>query len=128
MPTHSILVVDDEPEIREILSVILAKSGHTVSCAGDGVEAGRVLAQAKFDLVITDLLMPERDGLEVIAEVRKKYPGVRIIAMSGGGHVPGEQYLGIARGFGAHVVLPKPFNICDVESAVVNAMAGAAPK
>ena len=123
MSSLSILIVDDEPEIREILNVILAKSGHRIACAGDGHEAVKVLAQSKFDLVITDLLMPESDGLEVIAAVRKKYPGTKVIAMSGGGHVPGEQYLGIARGFGAHAVLPKPFNISDVETTVAAAMA-----
>ena len=69
-------------------------------------------------MVITDLLMPERDGLEFITELRKKYPKVKIIAMSGGGHIARDSYLRIAKTFGAHFLLEKPFNQSDVLGAV----------
>jgi len=87
----------------------------------DGKEAARVIDTQSFDLVITDLLMPERDGLEFIVEVRQKHPNVRIIAMSGGGHIARDSYLKIAKGFGAHVLLEKPFAPSKVLAAVATA-------
>jgi DNA-binding NtrC family response regulator len=118
MPACSILVVDDEPGIRELLSLMLEAAGHTVITAEDGMQAPKVLANNSVDIVITDLLMPERDGLEFITEVRRKFPKVRIIAMSGGGHIARDSYLRIAKNFGAHVLLEKPFS----QSAVLGAI------
>ena len=109
MVACSILVVDDEPEIRELLRILLTGAGHAVLCATDGRAAAKVMEDHAIDLVITDLLMPERDGLEFIEDVRKNHPDVRIIAMSGGGHIARENYLKLAKGFGAHVLLEKPF-------------------
>ena len=71
MPSCSILVVDDEPGIRELLCLMLEASGYTVMAAEDGLQAPKILAANPVDVVITDLLMPERDGLEFITEVRK---------------------------------------------------------
>ncbi len=102
MPACSILIVDDEPGIRELLAIMLESSGYSVATAEDGVQAPKVMASRPIDVVITDLLMPERDGLEFIAELRKKYPAVKIIAMSGGGHIARDSYLRIAKTFGAH--------------------------
>jgi DNA-binding NtrC family response regulator len=118
MPACSILIVDDEPGIRELLCIMLEAAGHSVSTAEDGVQAPKVMASRPIDLVITDLLMPERDGLEFITEVRKKYPKVRIIAMSGGGHIARDSYLRIAKTFGAHYILEKPFNQASVLGAI----------
>src|SRR5208282_860293 len=118
MATCSILIVDDEPGIRELLSIMLETYGHTVATAEDGMQAPKIMATRPIDVVITDLLMPERDGLEFITEVRKKYPGVKIIAMSGGGHIARDSYLRIAKTFGAHFLLEKPFNQSDVLGAV----------
>jgi DNA-binding NtrC family response regulator len=118
MPACSILIVDDEPGIRELLCIMLEAAGHSVSSAEDGVQAPKVMASRPIDLVITDLLMPERDGLEFITEVRKKYPKVRIIAMSGGGHIARDSYLRIAKTFGAHYILEKPFNQASVLGAI----------
>jgi DNA-binding NtrC family response regulator len=125
MATCSILIVDDEPGIRELLGIMLETCGHTVATAEDGIQAPKVMASRQIDVVITDLLMPERDGLEFITEVRKKYPRVKVIAMSGGGHIARESYLRIAKTFGAHFLLEKPFNQSDVLGAVeaVQAMA-----
>lgn len=109
MKSCSILVIDDEPALREILSRVLIDAGHRVTGAGNGKEASKVLAAATFDIVLTDVIMPEKDGMQVISELRKKFPGIRIIAMSGGGHVSRDQYLKIAKGLGAHAVLEKPF-------------------
>jgi CheY-like chemotaxis protein len=123
MPPCSILVVDDEPGIRELLCLMLEGAGHTVVSAEDGVQAPKVLAAQPIQVVITDLLMPERDGLEFITEVRKKFPAIRIIAMSGGGHIARDSYLRIAKNFGAHVLLEKPFSQSGVLGAVEAVMA-----
>lgn len=110
MPTaYSILVVDDEEEMRDTLERVLAAAGYRVVTASNGVEVGSILAQVHVDLVMTDLLMPEKDGTEVIAELRKKHPSTPIVAMSGGGRMPRGEYLKIARMFGAHAILEKPF-------------------
>jgi CheY-like chemotaxis protein len=122
MPPCSILVVDDEPGIRELLCLMLEAAGHNVVAAEDGIQAPKVLAAQPIQVVITDLLMPERDGLEFIAEIRKKFPGVKIIAMSGGGHIARDSYLRIAKNFGAHVLLEKPFSQSGVLGAIESVM------
>jgi DNA-binding NtrC family response regulator len=118
MPPCSILIVDDEPGIRELLSMILESAGHSVVVAEDGVEAPKVMAAREINVVITDLLMPERDGLEFITEIRSKHPNVKIVAMSGGGHIARDSYLRIAKNFGAHYLLEKPFSQAGVLSAI----------
>jgi DNA-binding NtrC family response regulator len=118
MISRSILVVDDERAICELLQQVLEKAGHKVVCASNGREAARAVAAGSFDLVITDLLMPECDGLELIAEMRRKFPQVRVIAMTGGGHIPREQYLFIAKNLGAHSLLEKPFEQKDLHAAI----------
>jgi CheY-like chemotaxis protein len=118
MVQRSILVVDDEPSVREIMEITLKRAGHRVSGVADGAKASRRLRESPFDVVITDLLMPERDGLELIRELRTAYPHVRIIACSGGGRVNGQQYLQLAKGMGAHGLLAKPFLPGDLCEAV----------
>ncbi len=119
MPSScSILVVDDEPGIRELLCMMLEAAGYAVMAAEDGVQAPKLLAAHPVDVIITDLLMPERDGLEFITEVRKKYPAIKIIAMSGGGHIARDSYLRIAKNFGAHFLLEKPFSQAGVLGAI----------
>jgi DNA-binding NtrC family response regulator len=118
MPPCSILIVDDEPGIRELLCMMMESAGHTVATAEDGAEAPKVMAAQPIDVVITDLLMPERDGLEFITEIRKSYPKVKIIAMSGGGHIARDSYLRIAKNFGAHYLLEKPFSQSGVMGAI----------
>jgi DNA-binding NtrC family response regulator len=122
MPPCSILIVDDEPGIRELLCLMLEAAGHTVVTAEDGIQAPKILASQPIQVVITDLLMPERDGLEFITEVRKKFPEVKIIAMSGGGHIARDSYLRIAKNFGAHVLLEKPFSQSGVLGAIETVM------
>jgi CheY-like chemotaxis protein len=79
-----------------------------------------------FDVIITDILMPNRDGLEVMAEVRRKHPAVRIIASSGGGRVSSDSYLQIARRSGAHALLPKPFTMGELHASIEAAFIPAA--
>lgn len=105
-----ILVVDDEKPIREAVQAILEGMGHQVGCAGNGHEALAKLAEGRVDLMITDIFMPEMEGLETIQQVRKRFPDLKVIAMSGGTpRGPKVDYLKLARTFGAKRVLEKPF-------------------
>ncbi len=107
----TILVADDEDGIRTLLTHWLERAGHRTDCASSGQEASRLLRQKPFDMVITDVVMPDGDGYELIAEVRRIQPGARIVAISGGGkYLQGADCLKIARGLGAHSVVMKPFN------------------
>lgn len=123
MPAYSILVADDEPDLRTLIRLTLERDGNRVVCVPDGKKASEALRRETFDLLFTDVLMPERDGLELIAEVRSKYPAVRIVVMTSGGQVSPEDYLFIAKRLGAHVQLTKPFNTKDIATAAAAAMA-----
>ena len=127
MSTNSILVVDDDVQLRQLVQLTLQSAGYKVACAPDGRVAIRAMADGSYDLVITDLLMPERDGLELIEEVRRRYSNVRIIAMSGGGRIAPEEYLQIAKGLGANDVICKPFFPSQLLTKVGKVMAAVAP-
>ena len=119
MKTLSILAVDDHEEICSLLVENLGRAGHNVTCAFDGRKAADCLAKQDFDLVITDILMPEMDGLELIAEVKKRQPSAHLLAMSGGTrHLSQGDCLNLAATLGAHAVLPKPFNSRQLLQAV----------
>src|SRR6476660_8930286 len=105
----SILLVDDDEQFRTMLSVVLRRAGYEVQVAIDGIEASSFYRNHPTDLIITDLIMPEKDGLEIIRELRKEYPQAKIIAMSGGGRTGTANYLKVARAFGAQQMLEKPF-------------------
>jgi CheY-like chemotaxis protein len=92
----SILLVEDDDQLRTMLKSILTNSGYEVWDAPNGSRACHLYDQQSFDLVITDLVMPEKDGLEVIIELRRTNQDVRIIAMSGTGPGSGELYLRVA--------------------------------
>jgi CheY-like chemotaxis protein len=107
----SVVIADDVAEIQQLLQQWLRDLGYLVTCVSTGKEAVRVLRTVHVDLVITDILMPDGDGLEVISELRQAQPSARIIAMSGGGnHLRAVDCLKFAKGLGAHGVLMKPFN------------------
>jgi len=114
----TILVVDDEPLVRHTLEAGLKQNGYQVLLAGNGDEALEVLACAKVDLVLTDLAMPQREGLETIIEIRRRFPGVKVVALSG---VFGSLYLDMARQLGAAAALSKPVRI-DVLRSTINAV------
>lgn len=107
----SILVADDEEGIRNLLRHWLQSQGHSVVLVDSAHEAVRLLKAHTFDLVITDIVMPDGDGFELIAAFRKAQPQARIVAISGGGkYLQGPDCLKIARGLGAHAAVMKPFN------------------
>ena len=106
-----ILAVDDSAAMRQMVGITLTGAGHDVQQASDGAEALELAERQRFDLVITDVLMPDGDGIELICEVKKVQPTARIIAISGGGHyLRASDCLGMAKGLGAHAVLMKPFD------------------
>lgn len=119
MNSLSILVADDEDSIRSLLEHFLKTHGHTVMVASNAREACEAMPNRNFDLVITDVLMPEGDGLDLITELRKVQPRARILAMSGGGrYLEGSDYLKLARGLGAHHAMMKPFTWQQLQEAI----------
>lgn len=119
MNPTSILLVDDAPETLEVMAQCLSGDGYHVTCAAGGKEAISLLQDRNFDLVITDLLMPDTDGMEVIMAVRRYQPSARTIAMSGGGeYFPASQLLNLATTLGADEQLMKPFSRADLFEAI----------
>ena len=104
-----ILIVDDNDDIRSMLELILRREGFDVASARDGEQALALYAERGADIVITDLFMPERDGIETIVALRERYPDTKIIAMSGWQSQRGPDYLAVAREIGAAGTLRKPF-------------------
>lgn len=114
-----ILVVDDETTIASILQQTLTRAGYEVLVARDGVAALEKLSMGGIDLVVTDIIMPNMNGLEMIKEMQKKHPQVKIIAISGGGPRGGpDAYLTMAKDMGAVHCLFKPFMLNEVTALV----------
>jgi DNA-binding NtrC family response regulator len=113
-----ILVVDDDTNFRQMLCQILERAGYRVVEAEDGNVAIKACEVEVPGLVITDILMPEKEGLETIQELKAKYPEVNIIAMSGGGRISPDSYLPLAKSLGAVKTLQKPFRREEVIKAV----------
>lgn len=105
----TILIVDDEDQVRSAMTLFLTRKGYRVLEARNGKSAEEVLRKKLPDLILTDLIMPDRDGLELLAFVRKNAPSVPVIAMSGGGRINPTDYLELARRLGAIRTLEKPF-------------------
>lgn len=113
-----ILLVDDNDGTVASLSLALRSKGHTVVTAGDGDEGIQKYAAEKFDVVVTDILMPEMDGLGFIAELKRTDSEAKIIAISGGGVAVTYDFLDAARKYGATATLCKPFAISELHSLV----------
>ena len=108
----SILVVDDEEQIRHLIRETLEQAGYHITEARDGKEALQQYRLAQADLVIMDILMPGQDGLETTAALRREFPNVKIIAITGGSDMIGIlNFLDVAKMFGAHSTLQKPFEM-----------------
>ena len=105
----SILLVDDDVSVLDVLSEMLRLEGHDVAVAENGQQAVDQVSTSFFDLIITDLIMPEKEGLETIADIRRKFAELPIIAISGGGRLGPNDYLETARFIGANATLAKPF-------------------
>lgn len=116
-----ILVVDDEPDIRLVLCRMLESAGYETLEAGNGKEAANHMQSHAIDLVVTDLVMPEQEGIETIKLFRKEHPQVKIIAMSG---AFGGEFLTVAGMLGANSTLQKPLRLDKVISTVKTVLAG----
>lgn len=114
----SILLVDDTPELRKTIERLLTGAGHAVTSAENGAAALRELDRATFDVIVTDIVMPDMEGLELIRKVRKTHASLPIIAMSGGGRGSTEDYLALAANFGAAKTLEKPFALEALKAAI----------
>ena len=113
-----ILIIDDEPHILLMLKKMLERAGYEIDIASDGNEGLNLFEKSPSDLVITDIIMPEKEGLETIRAMRRIQPDLKIIAMSGGGKISADNYLETAKIFGASKVLEKPFGKDDMVAAV----------
>lgn len=113
------LVVDDDPFIREALRLALTKRGHEVTLASHGREALARLQETPAEVLLTDIFMPEMEGIETIQKIRRSHPQMIIIAMSGGSPMTlTVDFLQVARQFGATQVLDKPFTTDQLDAAL----------
>jgi len=109
-----ILIIEDEIELRDMLKLALTRKKYKVFEADDGRQAINRFKPSITDLVITDIIMPEEDGLKVILKLRDLKPAIKIIAISGGGKAGPGSYLNMAKALGADAVYSKPFSINDL--------------
>lgn len=110
----TILVIEDNENMLRMVTDLLSRSGYQVLSASDGVQGMKIYHQVKPDLVLTDIIMPDKEGLEVIMELWRETPRPKIIAMSGGGMMDPRTYLALAEKLGADEVLQKPFRPADL--------------
>ena len=113
-----ILVIDDDGQVRGAIRRILERAGHTVLDAADGEAGIRLYRERPTDLIITDIFMPEQDGIETIQQLRREFPGVKIIAISGGDRTQTVDLRKDAELFGASRTLRKPFELTELLKAV----------
>ncbi len=113
-----VLIVEDEKELREMLKTSLLRRKMNVFEAANGKDAIVHFKPSITDLVITDIIMPEEDGLKVIMKLRELKPEIKIIAISGGGKAGPGSYLKLAKALGADAVFSKPFSISDLISKI----------
>ena len=122
--SQCVLVVDDDPLVLLVATETLAHAGYSVTTAADGNQAVSRLEAATFDLVITDVLMPDRDGLELTLEMRARWPATPIIAMSSGGRVDAGFYLPLAKAMGVDAVMLKPIRPARFLALVSDVLSG----
>lgn len=120
--TKRILVIDDDTGVRKTIRHILSRAGHNVEEAADGRQGVSLFDASAFDLVLTDLIMPEQEGIETILSIKRKRPEAKVIAISSGGRIGHVDLLRMAQHLGADAVLPKPFSAADLTTLVANAL------
>jgi CheY-like chemotaxis protein len=122
----SILVIEDDKDVRDYLVEVLSRAGHVVAAAGNGRDGVAMFRQDPAQVVITDIIMPEKDGIETILDLRREHPQLKVIAISGGGRSTPENYLHSARLLGADRAFRKPFRNEEILAAVAE-LAGETP-
>jgi len=120
-----ILIVDDDPDVLHLLVTVLRNAGHFVQASGDGRAGIRHFERSRPDLVITDIVMPERDGMEVIVKMRSLEPSLPIVAISGNADSDEGGYLRVAGRLGANRTLSKPFRPSELMEVVDELLEGA---
>ena len=118
-----ILIIDDDFHVRDMLERLLRRAGYDSQLAENGVEALKIHRENPVDLVITDIIMPEKEGLEIITEFRRDYPSVKLIAISGGGRIGPANYLKMAKLLGVDRTFAKPVDTSQLLSAVEELLA-----
>lgn len=118
-----ILIIEDDFHVRDMLERLLRKTGYDAQLAENGAEAVKMHRENPMDLVITDIIMPEKEGLEVITEFRREYPSVKLIAISGGGRIGSANYLKTAKLLGAERTFAKPVDTSQLLSAIEELLA-----
>jgi CheY-like chemotaxis protein len=113
-----ILVIDDDSAVRLSVKLVLEHAGHEVICESDGSQGLREFATAAPQLIVTDIIMPNKEGIETIIEIRARDAKIPILAMSGGGRVGNVEFLEAAIRHGANEILRKPFERQDLTAAV----------
>jgi len=113
-----ILIIDDDSQVREVLRKMLERAGYGVMDAPDGNVGMKLHRKAPADLIVTDIVMPGKEGLSTIKELKQNSPEVKIIAISGGGSIGPEEYLEMARRLGVNQTLSKPFGSRELLEAV----------
>ena len=113
-----VLVIDDDAQIRRLLAKSLGRAGLIVVLAENGDEATDVMRRERADLIITDIVMPDKNGIEIILEMKHAYPDTRILAISGGGNSGSEDQLQYARRLGADEILMKPLDLGELLNKV----------
>lgn len=116
--THRVLVIDDNADFRTLIQLALVAEGFDVSVAANGQDGMCLLRKQIADIVVTDILMPEQDGIETIAELRRDFPDVKIIAISGALSATGFDYLRVPIQLGAARILRKPFQMQELLGAL----------
>lgn len=115
-----IMVVDDDIGIKKLLENAFLKVGYEVSAFTSGKDAINKFKNDPHDVLITDIIMPEKDGIETIIEIKKIEPNIKIIAISGGGRIKADDYLNIVKKLGVDYTFSKPFSIKEILEAVNN--------
>jgi CheY-like chemotaxis protein len=123
-----ILVIDDDAQVRGAVRRILERAGHTVEDVGDGDAGLRAHHERPADLIITDIFMPERDGIETIQQLRRESPQVKIIAISGGDRTHTLDLRKDAELFGASRTLRKPFELTELLQTVAELLGEPRPR
>ena len=118
-----ILVIDDDAVVRTTLEYLLRDAGYEIATAEDGVRGMAMFRSEQPDLVITDIIMPEQEGIQTIAEMRKARPDAKIIAISGSGRIGNVDFLKMARSLGAMDIVSKPFDADELLTIVENCLA-----
>lgn len=123
----TILVIDDDDSYRRVCGLALTGMGFQVLSAENGAKGLQCLAESAVDLVITDILMPDTDGIETIMTIRKNHPHLPMVAISGGGTVAAEQCLALSAKLGAVAALRKPFTLDELVDTVRRVLASSRP-